>query len=577
MEQDIKKRMPVLVLGDSMRSTLAVIRSLGRHGISVHLAVSDVSLSATRSKYVDRVVVLPSEKYHRSAWLESLCKIVQETSYALLIPTTEGTALPVIEDQKVIEPLVRLAVPSFSVFEETFDKRKTVALAKVCEVPLPKTIIVETEQALEEALRSATFPLVIKPAFSKKTTKDNQIGLSVSVAKTKDEARELASVRLRQVPILFQEYVAGVGVGQEFLCDNGKIILAFQHERVREHLGSGGSTYRMSTPLHPGMLSASKKMLARLNWTGVVMVEYRWNKDTDSFFLIEINGRLWGSLPLPVALSVDFPYALYSFLTEGKKDFSGMYKNGVYGRDVFPDVRRLLAASRSLGVFYLIKECFRAFGRIITGRERWDMVAFDDMYPALIETIRVVTKEFKQLSRVVRTLVRKKLRTLVTKQSKKDCITSLARAKNILFVCYGNINRSAFAEWYARSILSPKQKGIITFRSAGTISFVDREASLEAREVAKKYGVSLDAHRSISVSSEIAHEADIIFYVDTKTHDELLNRFPEVVKKMYPLSFLADDVPEDIDDPYGKDSVYFKKIFDYIKRSVDALSMYIQS
>ncbi len=560
-----------------MRSTLAVVRSLGRRGISVHLGVSYVTLSVTRSKYVRRVIVLPSEKHHRSAWLQTLLKIVEETSYSLLIPTTEGVALPVIEDQKVIEPFVRLAVPSFSLFEETFDKRKTVELAKASNVPFPKTAIIETEQMLEEILGKATFPLVIKPAFSKKTTKENQVGLSVSVAKTKEEARELALVRLRQVPVLFQEYVAGVGVGQEFLCDNGKILLSFQHERVREQSGSGGSTYRVSASLHPGMLEASKKMLEKINWTGVVMVEYRWNKDTDSFFLIEINGRLWGSLPLPVALSVDFPYAMYSFFVEGKKDFSGTYKTGVYGRDVFSDVRLLLRLSRSLGVMFLMKEFFVAFSRIMMGRERWDMVAFDDMYPALKETMRVAKKEFEQLSRAVGVVVRNKVRRLsVTKRLKTECINSLAEAKNILFVCYGNVNRSVFAEQYTRSILSEKQKEFFTVRSAGTISKEGREASFEAQEIAKKYGVSLDTHRSVSVSPKIIDEADLIFYVDTKTRNELLSRFSGAAKKMYPLSFLASDVPEEIDDPYGKDSDYFRRVFDYIKKSVDALYVHMK-
>ena len=62
--------------------------------------------------------------------------------------------------------------------------------------------------------------------------------------------------------------------------------------------------------------------MADLRYTGLIMVEFRINVETDDWALIETNGRFWGSLPLAVAAGVDFPRYLYEMLDRGSDDFS---------------------------------------------------------------------------------------------------------------------------------------------------------------------------------------------------------------------------------------------------------------
>ena len=50
--------------------------------------------------------------------------------------------------------------------------------------------------------------------------------------------------------------------------------------------------------------------LQALGWHGVAMMEYRWDKATDQFYLMEMNGRFWGSLHLALYAGVDFPLLL---------------------------------------------------------------------------------------------------------------------------------------------------------------------------------------------------------------------------------------------------------------------------
>src|SRR5207247_7911543 len=115
------------------------------------------------------------------------------------------------------------------------------------------------------------FPVAIKPVSSKIWRNDKMSALKVLYARDPDELRRRAGMIPGSVLLLIQEFFDGIGVGQEFLTKDGRILRAFQHERIHEPIGGGGSSYRKSVPLHPAMLECSRRLLENLNWTGVAM------------------------------------------------------------------------------------------------------------------------------------------------------------------------------------------------------------------------------------------------------------------------------------------------------------------
>jgi predicted ATP-grasp superfamily ATP-dependent carboligase len=89
----------------------------------------------------------------------------------------------------------------------------------------------------------------------------------------------------------------------------GELHSAFQHRRVREMpLSGGGSTCRIAEPVDERLLAYATSLLEDLSWTGVAMVEFKTGPAGD--YLMEINGRFWGSLALAVSAGVDFPRLL---------------------------------------------------------------------------------------------------------------------------------------------------------------------------------------------------------------------------------------------------------------------------
>ncbi len=354
--------------------------------------------------------------------------------------------------------------------------------------------------------------------------------------------------------------------------------MAFQHNRVREHVGSGGSTYRVSAPLHEGMLSVSKRLLKKLCWTGVVMVEYRWNQKDDSFVLIEINGRFWGSLALPVALGVDFPFALYRLLVHANTETpKPAYPVGIFCRDLFPDIRILVSSPLQNRARNVCKECALGAMRILLGKERWDFLTWDDIRPAVIETSRVIQKVFSSLFARVRKKISPLFRDKGAEiQARNNLIDALHHAKHILFVCYGNINRSAFAAAYLRKKLVDGGIPDILTESSGVYPRENRPASFQATVTAGSHTISLHNHRSKVLSHNLSEWADVILYFDSENKRQISKLFPSVASKAYPLALIQQKSASlDIADPHGRDDAYFSHTFSRIKECIDEVYTFL--
>jgi predicted ATP-grasp superfamily ATP-dependent carboligase len=72
------------------------------------------------------------------------------------------------------------------------------------------------------------------------------------------------------------------------------------------------------------------------------MAEFKWDDATGEFWLLEINGRFWGSLPLALAAGVDFPYYLYQVANDETPAPPATYPLGVVARDAVAEMKHFV-------------------------------------------------------------------------------------------------------------------------------------------------------------------------------------------------------------------------------------------
>jgi predicted ATP-grasp superfamily ATP-dependent carboligase len=394
----------VLVLSSVSRTILAVIRSLGRGGVTVHSAWTSPDCVSRRSRYLAAAHDLPSYSERDPAWKTALCELMRRERFDLVIPCTDIDTLACHRHRAELERFGRVYAPNDEAVAVLFDKHRTNQLARSAGVNLPREIVITDAAQAKSVWHEFGNPLVLKP---RRTFDPDRPTQSPAVHKAHSEAEFLRLLPkfLADGAVAVQQNFIGRGVGVELLLDAGRPLLSFQHLRVHEPLEGGQSTYRKSVAVEPELLNAALRILRPLRYTGVAMVEFKVDPATGDWIFIEVNARFWGSLPLSVAAGADFPLALLELLTAGRRQFSPAYRTGLYSRNLPLDLDWQIANLRAdrndptLATKPLYAVAGETIANLLTLRERWDSLTLDDPAPGLAEIGGLIQRAFAKLGK----------------------------------------------------------------------------------------------------------------------------------------------------------------------------------
>jgi predicted ATP-grasp superfamily ATP-dependent carboligase len=337
--------MKVFVTDGDERPALAITRSLGRRGIHVLVGEQGPGSLASSSRYCARHVTYPSPHREREAFQRFLVDFVQREGVDVVVPVTDVTTWSVCLVQEALRRHTAIAVPSFEAFERATDKTTLLHSAVRCGIRIPRTHFVDGIAGLHSVADRVEYPAVVKPARSRILTRRGWEAAGVHyVASEADLWRLYAHTEHLAVhPSLIQQRIVGPGLGLFALFDRGRLLTTFAHRRLREKPPSGGvSVLSESVPVDSRLEDEARRLLGPLGWHGVAMLEYKQDAATGSRFLIEANGRFWGSLQLAVDAGVDFPYLACELALGRRPDESATYRVGVMNRWLLGDLDHLL-------------------------------------------------------------------------------------------------------------------------------------------------------------------------------------------------------------------------------------------
>lgn len=331
-------KLDVLLTDGDYNNTYAILRALKENGLKVGILFNNAFSLSFFSRLVDK-------RFHVKTRLrkkpnENKFKIYKNEILTILKNNTINVLMPVGNIsykfascyKSDLQKYCNVALVDEDMMSIAQDKSKTFEFAQELGIPMPRTFKLNTVDEINNLARNISYPCVIKK------TNYNESG--VVYCNNKNELIENYTILCRNkngkmsLPII-QEYVIGPGMGYYGVYDNGKCVGYFMHQRIHEYPITGGASTLAKSVFDQDLKNLGDKLLAKLKWHGVAMVEFKKDLTDGKFKLIEINPKFWGSFELSHKSGINFAYLNYLVAMQQQIPES-KYENDVYFRWILP-------------------------------------------------------------------------------------------------------------------------------------------------------------------------------------------------------------------------------------------------
>ena len=385
----------VLVTDGNERAALAVTRSLGQQGVRVVVGAETARSLAGASRYCTRTWQYPSPLSDPSRFVSSLVDAVDLLGITAIMAVTDSATQVLAEKRGKFHSSITEGIPSSESYDLVSNKYRLMSLAHELEIPFPETVFVPDGNivALRDQVRA--YPVVVKPGRSLLKVDEKWSKTSVHFVSNAEELTDLyrRTPYLRS-PSLVQQRIEGEGQGVFGLFDHGRPCALFAHRRIREKPPAGGvSVFRESIELPKPMTDYAVRLLERVKWHGVAMVEFKVDRQSNVPMLMEINGRFWGSLQLAIDAGLNFPYLFYQVMNGMPVAVpNNAYRIGTKSRWLLGDLDHLLLRlTKSNTELHLDAQavsrgrCLAEFFKLLQPDLHYEVESLTDLAPALME------------------------------------------------------------------------------------------------------------------------------------------------------------------------------------------------
>ena len=492
----------------------------------------------SNSKYINRFIIVYSPFENIKRTVADIIEVNKQYSYDLIIPVNDVA----LEIGLLIKDQTKNLLMHNDAISDSFRSKISIwELVAKLHLPHLSSQIITSKSEFESIRDELALPLVAKPNKSAEIFNDRVHKFGVRVTSTSQEIDNFIYDHTNIMSILIQDMISGFGVGFNFFSINGQIKSYYAHERLTEHNGGGASSLRKTISADKyDLLNISEQIIKEMNWTGIGMLEFRV-KDGVAY-IMELNGRAWGSLMLGEKSGSNPVYDYIDWALNNRIPIYNGYRKNVVGRKLKEDIKnqgRLLKRGKVFKLIpWILSFRYELFGKgFIEDLFLYDL-RFAKSYWFPFFKPKKQMNEMKELK-------------LIHKSMK------------ICFICYGNINRSPFAEHLLKQLVPG-----INCISTGINNFSSRKASRQAIQCATKYNCNLEYHKS-SYIKEKDLDSYIIVVMDTSNIIEL-NKLG-YHNNIYRLSLY------DIQDPHGKEDKVYEKSYNDIYNCLKYLTEEVNS
>ena len=553
----------ILIPSGTTRTSEVAARALMKAGFEVVLGIPTGFYGAPRLIRLGlcRGIHHPEPCENQDEFQRWLVEWVEVHSEALVLPILEEVLFAVNEiREKCASPRSFICPPDASL-HYALSKYRSIEAAIKANLSVPKTLFIREpdSERVNVPVKWREFPAILK--WDNAHCDGRYVKGSNKVVWSLEEVEDcVAELSHRRCGVLLQSLVPGQGYGCFRLRDQGETVLSFAHRRLHEVPWTGGVSAMCEPASVESIETDTSALLEGIDYRGVAMVEFRGNEQS-GFYFMEINGRLWGSLGLAEGNHAPFPVTMVRrhLGLPHTDDKERMHRRTawhdpmlqkLYVKSLWstPQATMGLQAPKWRGLYATI----RAFLSPLVKSDWW---VHSEMKESLKMYLRPIVSEWRELVSKRQSRLKSRNEDALwrcAEERTKDFMDRVNPELNkFVFLCYGNICRSPFAEVKWNEICI--SRGWPLSSSAGFHKKVERSTPKRFQDVALGLGVNLSQHLSKSTSKIDLETADAIFVMDKRNLTSMQTSFPNLMDKVMLLGGLSGQEDSVIPDPYGEE------------------------
>lgn len=331
----------------------ACMRSLHRRGINTIVASEYERIPHFSSRYCAEQVRLSASPADLTAYKDEILNVATRPDVATVIPVRECDTFIFAKYADEFEGDVSLVTPDLETLEKGHDRLRLAAAAERAGVPFAETRLLSDvdEWDTDVVIKSRYNVLTDHYIDSYPPNRVNEVknvrflpaGVEPDVNAIRDEMRHDPIVQ-SFIPQA-DKHLYGA------LWEEGEPLATYQHRQLRQNSWvGGGGVYRVSA-YSQAVEDAAYDLLKQLDWHGFACIEYLKDERTGEWKFLELNPRIWQSLPEAVRAGVDFPHYYWLRATGSPEPIDPSYETGIACHNAYGEVAHLLSVRRDESPF----------------------------------------------------------------------------------------------------------------------------------------------------------------------------------------------------------------------------------
>ena len=295
----MKKSTPwACLLGD-----ISMVRALGKSGIPVALATSDLSEKSARSRYCKELIEIPGWSQDPAETLSALSRwAMEQDSKPVLFYQTDADLIWIAQFKDQLAKVFRFVFPDCNLVNDLVDKSRFYERAVAWGIPIPETQIVNGSRDNNTQTDGWTnFPCILKPITRSEdwrfTASTEQKALHITSKEELDAILERFKPDLG--PLILQSIICG---GEEnilsyhaYIGEDQEVLMEFTGGKIRTSPRQYGFSTYLEITENEEVRELGRAIVNKLNFHGVLKIDFKRDDPSGKLYVLEINPRfnLW--------------------------------------------------------------------------------------------------------------------------------------------------------------------------------------------------------------------------------------------------------------------------------------------